>query len=89
MPFDVGTLFGYAGTLTGVTFMIPQVYRTYITKSVEDLSWGMLVLFFLNCVFWLTYGILESAFPVALTNAIALAVTIIQITLKVLYRNNP
>ena len=81
--------FGYAGTATGVSFMIPQVYRTYKTKSVEDISWGMLAIFFLNCVFWLTYGILKGALPVALTNGSALIVTIVQITLKILYRNNP
>lgn len=45
---ETAEIFGYAGTVTGVSFMIPQVYRTYKTKSVEDISWGMLVLFFLN-----------------------------------------
>ena len=86
---EIADLFGYAGTVTGVSFMIPQVYRTYKTKSVEDISWGMLVLFFLNCVFWLVYAILSNAIPVGLTNGLALIVTIIQITLKILYRNNP
>ncbi|TSC86455.1 MAG: hypothetical protein G01um10148_441 [Parcubacteria group bacterium Gr01-1014_8] len=37
--FEVADLFGYAGTLTGISFMIPQVYHTYKTKSVEDISW--------------------------------------------------
>ena len=86
---EIADLFGYAGMVTGVSFMLPQVYLTYKTKSVEDLSWGMLALFFLNCVFWLTYGILSSAIPVAITNGLALIVTIVQIALKILYRNNP
>ena len=86
---DIATIAGYAGIVTGVSFMIPQVYRTYKTKSVEDISWGMLVLFFLNCIFWLVYAILSHAIPVGLTNGLALIVTIIQITLKILYRNNP
>lgn len=86
---EVVDMAGYAGAVTGVTFMLPQVYRTYTTKSVEDLSWGMLILFFLNCIFWLTYGILLPAFPVALVNAIALFVVGTQIVLKILYRDNP
>lgn len=89
MPVDLATLFGYAGTFTGSAFMMPQLYRIYRTKSVEDISWGMLGLFFLNCVFWLTYGILLPAFAVALTNAIAMVVVILQLILKFLYRNNP
>ena len=86
---DIANLFGYAGTITGVSFLIPQVYKTYQTKSVEDLSWGMLGIFFLNCMFWTTYGLLTNALPIILTNVIALVVNITLITLKVLYRNNP
>ncbi len=87
--FEVADIFGYAGTVTGISFMIPQVYRTYKTKSVEDISWGMLGIFLFNCIFWSVYGVLENALPVILTNASALLITLFQITLKVLYRNNP
>lgn len=78
-------LFGYAGIFTGVAFMVPQVYKSWKTKSVEDLSWGMIALFFLNCVFWLLYGILSGAIPVAIVNGSALLVSIAQIGLKVHY----
>ena len=86
---ELADIFGYAGIVTGFSFMLPQVYRTYTTKSVEDISWGMLGLFFLNCTFWLAYGILLPAFAVALTNVLALVVVCLQIVLKYLYRNNP
>ena len=86
---ETADIFGYAGTVTGVSFLIPQVYKTYRTKSVEDLSWGMLGIFFLNCVLWSTYGILNAAMPIILTNAAALAVNLALIVLKVRYRNNP
>ncbi|MBI5456170.1 hypothetical protein HY969_00340 [Candidatus Kaiserbacteria bacterium] len=86
---ELADIFGYAGTVTAVGFMIPQVFRTYKTKSVEDISWGMLSVFLLNCFFWTTYGILENSMPVILANSIAGAVVLIQITLKILYRNNP
>lgn len=86
---ELAELFGYAGIVTGVSFLIPQVYRTYITKSVEDLSWGMLVLFFLNCIFWGAYGFLIDAMPVILVNSIALVVNITLIVLKMRYAGNP
>lgn len=80
---------GYAGMVTGVSFMVPQVYKSYKTKSVEDLSWGMLALLYLNTVFWFLYGILLGAVPLLLTNGIALVTNTVLITLKVRYRNNP
>ena len=86
---EVAPLFGYAGMITGVSFLLPQVYKTYKTKSVEDLSWGMLALFFLNCVFWTTYGVLLGSLPLVLTNGTALVVNLALITLKIRYRNNP
>ncbi|RJR14033.1 hypothetical protein C4585_01005 [Candidatus Parcubacteria bacterium] len=86
---EFAELFGYAGMVTGVSFLIPQIYKTYQTKSVEDLSWGMLSMFFLNCIFWSTYGILIGALPIVLTNLCALVVNITLITLKIRYRNNP
>jgi len=82
-------IFGYAGIFTGVSFMLPQVYRTYKTKSVEDISWGMLLLFLANCLVWIGYGILLPAFAALVTNAIALVVVLFQIVLKFAYRNNP
>ena len=81
-------IFGYAGTFTGTSFMVPQVWKTWRTKSVEDLSWGMLVLFFLNCVFWFTYGFLLSSVPLMLANGIAFLVSVVQIMFKVQYSGN-
>ena len=56
---DIAELFGYTGMVVGTLVFVPQVYKTYHTKSVEDISWGMLVLLVLNCVSWFstdTYG---------------------------------
>ena len=86
---EIADVFGYAGMVAGISFMVPQVYRTYKTKSVEDISWGMLCVFLLNCIFWTIYGILKEALPVILTNSIAGAVALTQLTLKIQYRNNP
>lgn len=78
-------IFGYAGTITGASFLLPQVYKSWKTKNVQDLSWGMLILFFFNSVFWLIYGILLPALPVAITNASGLSATFILLTFKWLY----
>jgi len=86
---EIAEMFGYAGMVTGVSFTLPQVYKTYRTKSVEDISWGMLVLLVLNCVFWFSYGYLQDSLPLLLTNGLSLFVVSVLIVLKIRYRNNP
>lgn len=78
-------IIGFSAAIVGTSLMLPQVLKSYKTKSVSDLSWGMLVLYFLNCALWLIYGILISAFHLILTNAIALIISVIQVLLKLKY----
>ena len=75
-------IIGYSAAVIGTSLMLPQVIKSYKTKSVADLSWGMLILYFLNCALWLIYGILISASHLILTNAIALVINVIQVLLK-------
>jgi MtN3 and saliva related transmembrane protein len=82
------TIVGYMATVTGTCVMLPQVYKTFKTKSVEDVSWGMLIIYFFNGIFWLTYGILLGATPLMVTNTLALIICTIQITLQVRYSKN-
>ena len=80
-------IFGYAGMVTGVSFLLPQVYKSWKTKSVRDISWGMLALIFLNCVFWFTYGLLLASLPLMLINGTAFLVACALIFLKFRYSN--
>ena len=77
---------GYAATVVGTCFMLPQLVKSWKTKSVADLSMGMVVLFFFNCLLWLLYGILIGAAPVITANSIGLATSILQLFLKLKYR---
>jgi len=86
---ELAEVFGYAGMITGVSFLLPQIYKTWKTKSVEDLSWGMLSIVLLNCVFWFMYGLLLASAPLMLTNGISFLTITTQILLKFRYRNNP
>jgi MtN3 and saliva related transmembrane protein len=80
------TLIGYlAGTLTTLSF-VPQVFKAWRSKSCHDLSWGMLIVFSLGVTFWLIYGLRLWAMPIIAANAVTLALLIIIIALKLLYR---
>ena len=53
----VFTWVGYAaGTLTTIAFF-PQVLHVWKTKRADDLHWGMLLMFTVGILLWLSYGI--------------------------------
>jgi MtN3 and saliva related transmembrane protein len=60
-----------AGGLTTVSFL-PQVIKTWKSKSAKDLSLVMFSLFCLGIVLWLIYGLLIHSLPVILSNAFTL-----------------
>ena len=78
-------IIGYAATIVGTSLMLPQVIKTLKTKHVDDISFAMLIFYFLNCALWLAYGLLISSIPLILTNFIAMIISIVQIMLKVRY----
>lgn len=74
-----------AGTLTTIAF-VPQVLKTWRTKSGKDISTGMFLLFSSGVLLWLIYGILLEAPPIIVANAITLLLALAIIALKLRYR---
>lgn len=85
------TIIGYVAAAVGSMLMVPQVIRSWRTRQVDDLSFGMVWLYVTNCALWLAYGVLAGLPPVWLTNGVALAISLVQLALKVRYgrANNP
>lgn len=75
-----------AGSLTTVAF-VPQVVKTWRTKSGDDISTGMFLLFATGVVLWLLYGVALQAAPIVIANSITLILALAIIVLKVRYRN--
>ncbi len=77
---------GYLAAVFGTLLMIPQVYKSILTKRVDDISMVMLIVYIINCSLWESYGLLINAMPIILCNAIALGIGIFQTVLKVKYQ---
>jgi MtN3 and saliva related transmembrane protein len=60
-----------AGSLTTAAFL-PQVIKTWKTRSAKDLSLGMFSLFCLGVLLWLVYGIVVNDIPVIAANLLTL-----------------
>ncbi len=74
--------FGYIGAfLSAVTFM-PQVWLAWKTKSVGDLSLGMLSIVFISVVVWLVYAFALGLLPVIIANSIVGVLAIILLYFK-------
>lgn len=60
-----------AGGLT-TTSLVPQVVKTYKSRSAADLSLKMFSLFSLGVLLWLIYGFINQDLPIILANAFTL-----------------
>ena len=80
---------GYLAAVFGTALMIPQVYKMYKSKRVEDLSMVMIFVYIVNCALWLAYGIMLNKMPMIACNAIAEVIGLIQLVLKFKYTKKP
>lgn len=76
---------GFLAAAVGTSLMLPQIIKTVKIKKADDLSTIMLVLYLMNSLLWLTYGLLIKATPLVVCNFIALIISIIQLILKFKY----
>ena len=83
---DFITILGLlAGTFTTIAFL-PQMFRTWKTKSAQDVSFVMLIIFMTGLFLWLVYGLILGALPIILANATTLFFNCIILWLKIKYR---
>jgi len=74
-----------AGTLSIIAY-IPQVWKTYTTKSAKDLSMKWLVLTLTSAILWFTYGILSNSLPLIITSAFTATMNSSLVIMKIKYK---
>lgn len=72
----------FAGSFTTIAF-IPQVAKTWISRSTRDISLWMFLLFSSGVLLWLIYGILLHALPIVVANGITLSLSLSILIMKV------
>jgi MtN3 and saliva related transmembrane protein len=60
-----------AGSLTTISFL-PQVIKTWRSKSARDISLSMFLSFCMGVFLWIIYGILLGELPIIIANFITL-----------------
>ena len=74
-----------AGALTTTAFL-PQVIKTWKTRSAKDLSLGMFSLFCTGVLLWLIYGIVVRDIPVIAANFLTLMLASTLLFFKLRFR---
>jgi len=77
---------GYAATVIGTSLMLPQLFRSWKTKRMKDVSAGTLTLYFLNCASWGVYGVMIGAVPVVVANGLGFLISCALLGMKLRYR---
>ncbi|MEH2125995.1 SemiSWEET transporter [Nostoc sp.] len=65
---------------------MPQMFKTWQTKSAKDVSLVTLMTFISGVFLWLIYGIYLQSLPIILANAVTLVFNLIILWLKIKYR---
>lgn len=75
-----------AGCMTTCSF-IPQVVRTYRSRSVSDISLRMYLLLCAGIAMWVVYGIMIGSVSVVAANSVSLCLTLAILVMKIKFRH--
>jgi MtN3 and saliva related transmembrane protein len=83
---DKYEIIGLLAAVFTTSAYVPQVYKTWKTKSVENISLTMYIVMAIGISLWLLYGIFLNSLSLILANSITVVLTIIIIVFKVRYK---
>ena len=67
---------------------LPQLYKTYKTKSVKDLSFYSLLFILFTNLLWFLHGYFITDFPLKISGLINMTISVALLILYFLYKNN-
>ena len=86
MSAELTPLLGFAaGTLTTAAF-VPQVVKTWRTRSTHDVSLGMFAIFAAGVLLWLVYGVYIESLPIVIANSITLVLASAMVLFKLRFK---
>ncbi|PMB00422.1 hypothetical protein CEN50_03380 [Fischerella thermalis CCMEE 5268] len=82
---DFLTILGLAAATLTTSAFLPQMLKTWQSKSAKDVSYTMLITFIVGIFLWLIYGIFRQDLAIILANFITLIFNLIILWLKIRY----
>jgi len=78
-------LIGYAAGICVVGSLIPQLIKSWKTKSTNDLSLARYIIYIVGVVLWMVYGFIITNGPMIVMNIAALLMALSILYLKLRY----
>lgn len=73
---------GFAAAFCTTVAFVPQVLKTWKSRSAKDLSLGMFSIFSTGIALWLAYGLFTTNWPIILANAVTLVLALTLLVFK-------
>ncbi|MGE3844859.1 MAG: SemiSWEET transporter [Vicinamibacterales bacterium] len=78
---------GYLAAILTTAAFVPQVLKTWQSKSADDLSLTMLITFTAGVFLWLVYGVWLASWPVVAGNAVTFVLSLGLLVMRLQYRS--
>lgn len=79
---------GYTAGIMTLINMMPQILKTYKTKSAKDISSLMVITYVLSMLLWVIYAYFIVSWPIIITNGIAFMMGTIELILMLKYKRS-
>ena len=83
---DIYEIIGLIAAVLTTSAYVPQVYKTWKTKSAGNISLTMYIAMFVGILLWLVYGIHLNSLAMILANSITAMLTLLILIFKVRYK---
>ena len=83
--FNYIDFFGFLAALLTTIAFLPQLYKTWETKSADDVSLVMLILFITGLICWIIYGLKINSIPILTANLVTFILNFSILILKLSY----
>ena len=79
---------GFTAAVMTTFAFLPQLYKTWSSKSADDVSETTLIMFISGLIFWIFYGIKINSLPILIANSITLILNGSILALKITAKKN-
>lgn len=79
------TILGLVAGICTTAAVIPQLWKAWKTKKVNDVSPGMFFVLITGLALWTVYGVIKDDLPIILTNGVALVLNSLMLYLLFKY----
>jgi len=79
-------IIGFVAAVLTTSAFVPQVYKTWKSKSAESLSLTMYLVFFVGIILWLIYGIHIKSLAMIFANSVTAFLALLLIFFKLRYK---